>query len=267
MHTKKISDFFYQVLIPDNSEKRSSRIFNIGMLFLITLNIVAVILEIEQGLYQKYQVVFNGFEVFSVTVFTIEYILRLWVCINDKKYSNPVIGRIKYAIQPLQLIDLLAILPFYLPFIGIDLRFIRALRLFRLFRLFKIGRYSQSLKTLANVIKEKKEELSITLFSGFIILLISSILMYFVEHQAQPDQFSSILDGMWWGAITLTTVGYGDIYPITFLGKILGVIIAILGIGLFAMPAGIIASGFVTELQKRKTKKRICPHCGEELEE
>src|SRR5699024_5399228 len=119
------------------------------------------------------------------------------------------------ALQPLQIIDLLAFLPFYLPFIGLDLRFIRVVRLFRLFRLLKMGRYSHSLTTLINVIRSKKEELFITLFAGLILLVMASSTMYLVEHQAQPDVFSSIPDAMWWGVVTLTTVGYGDVYPVT----------------------------------------------------
>ena len=178
-----------------------------------------------------------------------------------------MLGRIRFALQPLQIIDLLAILPFYLPFIGIDLRFLRAVQLFRLFRLLKMGRYSQSLTTLTNVIKSKKEELSITLFAGFILLIIASSLIYLVENEAQPEAFHSIPNSMWWGVVTLTTVGYGDVYPKTALGKIIGACIALLGIGLFALPAGIIASGFASEIQKKETEIKVCPHCGKKISE
>ena len=121
------------------------------------------------------------------------------------------------------LIDLIAILPFYIPKITLlDLRFVRALRLFRIFRLFKIGRYSNALKIFHRAIRSKKEELLITLFAGGILLIIASSLIYFVENKSQPELFSSIPASMWWGVITLTTVGYGDIFPITVIGKILG---------------------------------------------
>ena len=163
------------------------------------------------------------------------------------------------------LIDLLSFLPFYLPLGGLDLRIIRAVRLVRLFRIFKMGRYTQSLSMLANVIKTKKEELVITLFSGGVLLIIASSMMYFIERQAQPDLFGSIPDAIWWGASTLTSVDYGDVYPVTLLGKLMGLFIAVVGIGLFALPAGIIASGFATELQKQKQKKIICPHCGKDI--
>lgn len=246
-------------------ENRPSRFFNIGMLILISLNVIAVILATVNSIYLRHKVFFDAFEVFSVIVFTIEYVLRLWLCTSQRGFEPSVSGRIKFALQPLQLIDLIAILPFFLPVVGLDLRFVRAVRLFRLFRLFKIGRYSQSLRTISNVLKSKKEELWITVFTGFILLIFASSLMYIVENNAQPDKFKSIPDAMWWGAATLTTVGYGDIYPVTILGKILGSIIAMLGIGLFALPAGIVASGFASEIQKNKREKKICPHCGKEI--
>jgi voltage-gated potassium channel len=128
-----------------------------------------------------------------------------------------------------------------------------------------MGRYSSSLTVLVKVIRSKKEELTITLFSGLILLIIASSLVYIVEHDAQPEVFSSIPASMWWGTVTLTTVGYGDIYPKTMFGKFLGAFISILGIGLFALPAGIIASGFSSELQKPSTGPTICPYCGKDI--
>jgi voltage-gated potassium channel len=256
----------YEELFPgrDNAVNRA---YNIGMLALIVMNVIAVILETEPGLYQRYKLPFEVFDVFSVLVFTIEYIVRLWVCTEEPKYSSPIKGRIKYALEPLTLIDLLSFLPFYIPFASVDLRFIRSVRLIRLFRVLKMGRYSESLNTLSRVFRAKKEELVVTLYAGFILLIISSSFMYLVEHEAQPEAFSSIPSAMWWGAVTLTTVGYGDIYPKTVLGKALGALIAMLGIGLFALPAGIIASGFASEIQNKTKVIKVCPHCGKEIEE
>jgi voltage-gated potassium channel len=234
---------------------------------LITLNVLSVILETVKSLSTQYEAFFHNFELFSVIIFTIEYLLRLWTANMEEGYKHPIIGRGKWALTPLAMVDLLAILPFYLPvFIPLDLRFIRALRLFRLFRLLKMGRYSESMKTFGNVIKNKKEELFVTLFGLTILLVIASSLMYYFENAAQPEAFSSIPAAMWWGVATLTTVGYGDVYPITPIGKFLGAIIAILGIGMFALPAGILGSGFVEEMQKKRTKHRVCPHCGEDIE-
>lgn len=256
----------YEELFPgrDNSVNRA---YNLGMMVLIVLNVLAVILETEPGLYQSYKPYFVGFEVFSVFVFTVEYLVRLWVCTEEPEFQAPVLGRIRYALKAMTLIDLFSFLPFYLPYLHVDLRFIRSVRLFRIFRVLKMGRYSESLNTLSRVIRSKKEELAVTLYAGFILLIISSSFMYMVEHKAQPDVFSSIPASMWWGAVTLTTVGYGDVYPKTLLGKMLGACIAVLGIGLFALPAGIIASGFAAELQNKAKKAVRCPHCGKEIEE
>lgn len=201
-------------------------------------------------------------------VFTLEYLLRLWTCTVDTRFHGAIKGRIRFAATPFALVDLIAILPFYLPmFLPLDLRFIRALRLFRLFRILKMGRYSESLKMLGNVLREKKEELLITIFVVLILLVISSSLMYFIENEAQPKAFSSIPSAMWWGVATLTTVGYGDVYPITPLGKFLGAIIALLGIGAVAVPAGILTSGFAGKIHEKYGKRTICPHCGKDIHE
>jgi len=130
-----------------------------------------------------------------------------------------------------------------------------------------MGRYSEALKTFGIVLKRRKEELLMAVFSVLILLVIASSLMYFVENEAQPEAFSSIPVAMWWGVVTLTTVGYGDVYPITAAGKLLGAIMALLGIGMFALPAGILASGFAEEIQRRQKKRRICPHCGKDIDE
>jgi voltage-gated potassium channel len=265
MMLNKIKQTAFEIIDPTHSDDGASRVFNIGMIFLIFINILAVVLETEEGLYSQHKTLFHFFDVFSVGVFTVEYILRLWTCTEHLKYNSPITGRIRYALTASMLIDLFSFLPFYMPLGGLDLRIIRAVRLFRLFRLFKIGRYSQSLNKLVNVITSKKEELLITLFSGGILLIIASSLMYFIEREAQPDVFGSIPAAMWWAAVTLTTVGYGDVYPVTVLGKLLTAFIAVLGIGLFALPAGIIASGFAAELQKQKPEHMICPHCGKEI--
>ena len=142
----------------------------------------------------------------------------------------------------------------------------RAFRLFRLFRILKLARYSESLQTFVDVLRLKKEELMLMLFAIIILLIISSSLVYEAENEAQPEAFSSIPAAMWWGVVTLGTVGYGDIFPITPMGKLIGSFVVILGIGLFALPTGILASGFAEVLAKRKEERQkgreMCPHCG-----
>jgi len=261
---KKVKKRTFEILEIASADDLLSRTLDIFIMTLIFLNVIAVILETVQSFSPQYTLFFEAFEIFSVSIFTIEYLLRLWTCTTDNRFKGAIKGRIRFAVTPLALVDLIAILPFYLPMIvSLDLRFIRAVRLFRLFRLFKIGRYSESLKTLGCVLKEKKEELLITVFLVLTLLVIASSLMYFVE----PKSFSSIPAAMWWGVTTLTTVGYGDIYPKTPIGRFLGAIIAIVGIGMFALPAGILASGFAEEIQRKREGQTICPHCGKDIDE
>jgi len=250
---KRIKERLYEILEIAAVGDIPSKLFDIFIMTLITFNVIAVILATVERFNLQYQYYFRIFEIFSVTIFTIEYLLRLWTCTINKKFRNSVTGRIKYTLTPFAIIDILAILPFYLPMIiPLDLRFIRAVRLFRLFRLFKMGRYSKAVFILKKVLKEKKEELILVIFVVFLLLIIFSSLMYFIEKEAQPEAFSSIPEAMWWGIITLTTVGYGDVYPITPLGKILGALIAFLGIGMFALPAGILGSGLVEVVRKKE---------------
>ena len=244
-----------------------SRAFDIFIISVISLNVVTVMLETVDSLSSPYGLAFDVIEICSVIIFTTEYVLRLWSCTADEQFASPVLGRIRFALTPMAIVDLVAILPFYLPmFVHLDLRFIRILRLFRMFRLFKMGRYVESLRICGNVFKAKKEELVIGMFVVVVLLVFAASFMYVVEHEAQPDVFSSIPASMWWGVATLTTVGYGDVYPVTPFGKVFGAIIAILGIGLFAVPAGILASAFAEEMQRRKGQHTKCPHCGETLD-
>ena len=244
------------------SGTRLGKLFELWMLCLIALNVVALILETVQPVHRSAPDLFHGFEVFSVAVFTLEYLLRLWSCTAAEKYSHPVMGRVRFAFTPLAIVDLLAILPFYLPQVDIDLRFVRIVRLFRVA---KIGRYSKALSTFARVAAAKRAELIAILSILVILLILASSLMYYAENEAQPDQFSSIPAAMWWGIATLTTIGYGDIYPITGIGKLLAGLVAVLGIGMFALPTGILGAAFVEEIQGVKKKRTICPHCGKEI--
>ena len=258
----------YEILEKASLNDVASQVFDIFIMSLIALNVVAVILQTVESLSSRYSQFFHVFEVCSIVVFTAEYAMRLWSCTAEQKDPKTIRGRVRFATSPLAMVDLIAILPFYLPMLlPLDLRFIRVVRLFRLFRLFKMARYSEALKTFGNVLRAKKEELFITLFVVFILLIVASSLMYLIENQVQPERFSSIPAAMWWGVATLTTVGYGDIFPVTPLGKVLGAIIALLGIGMFALPAGILGSGFVGEIQKKTRSIQVCPHCGKNLYE
>lgn len=257
----------YEILEVAAPGDRASRLFDIFILSLIALNVVALVVETVKPVYEKSPLFFRGFEVVSVLIFSVEYLLRIWSCTASPDYGSPVRGRFRFAVTPLVLIDLFAVLPFYIPFVGLDLRFIRAVRLFRLFRVAKLGRYSVALRTFGRVLSAKKEELITAVFFLLLLLVLASSLMYFAENEAQPERFSSIPSAMWWGIATLTTVGYGDVYPVTGFGKFLASVVAILGIGMFALPTGILGAAFLEEIQKSKTGSKVCPHCRKEIEE
>ncbi len=272
-HVKRRLHEILRVAGPDD---RVSHMVDKALFALILLNILAVSLETVESFNVNFSLYFKWFEIISVSIFTVEYLVRIWTCTFEEKFKSPVFGRVRYILTPMALIDLVAILPFFLPFVlpmtpGVDFRFVRAVRMFRILRILKLGRYSVTIQKLGRVMKNKKEELVITLGVVGILLVFASSLMYYVENSTQPDVFSSIPAAMWWGIATLTTVGYGDVYPITSAGKLLGALIAVLGIGMVALPAGILGSAFMEEIEEKRDKERednkknYCPHCGGKL--
>ena len=252
----------WEILELSKDNDSTSKYFDYFISILIGLNVVAIILETEKSIYEGYTAYFLYFELFSIVIFTAEYLLRFWSCVSSEAYREPILGRIKYLLTPMAVIDLIAIAPFYLAFIVADTRILRILRFLRLFRTAKHFRHSKTFHIIVNTIDRKKSELLSSLILMLSLLLVCSTGVYFVENEAQPEKFSSILASMWWAVATLTTVGYGDIYPITILGKILGAISAIFGIGLFALPAGLLASGFSDASEEEQS---TCPHCGKEI--
>ena len=208
------------------------------------------------------------FDVVSVIIFTVEYLLRVWSCNHDPRYRHFINGRLRFIFSLDGLIDLLAILPFYVHvFVGFDLRILRILRLLRFLRLFRLTAYMRSAQMVRNVFVSRANELKLALVLVLFFIIIASCLIYFAEHLAQPDEFSSIPATMWYAVVTATSIGYGDMVPITTLGKTLSSLISLAGLPLFALPAGIITAGFLEEIRKsKKGKRRHCPHCGKLLE-
>jgi voltage-gated potassium channel len=255
----------YNLLEPSVSGNKAAKAIEVLLISLIFANIVAIILESVKSIDDEYGPFFHSLEFFSVIIFSVEYVLRLWTAPENPKFQHPFGGRMKYALSPMALIDLFSILPFYIGFMKMDMRFIRIVRTFRLIRVLKIARYLKALNLIQAVLRERKEQIVLSvMFIVFLLVMVSTI-MFYVEHEAQPEVFSSIPVTMWWGIETLTTVGYGDMIPATVLGKILGGMIAILGIGLFALPAGILSSGLTEHLHGNSKKKKRCPHCGGEI--
>ncbi|MDH5698095.1 MAG: ion transporter [Nitrosopumilus sp.] len=263
--TNKVLKRAYEILEGTTNDKVTKG-FQIFIITLIAVNVLVVIIETEESVLDEYGYLFTPFEVFSIIIFTAEYVGRIIVCKLNPTYNNSKFGFIRFMFSPMMLVDLSAILPFFLPFVVTDTRFIRIIRLLRLFRLFKLARYSDPMQTLGEVFKSKAGDLAVAFFILFIVLIFASSLMYYAEHEAQPEIFSSIPASMWWGVITLTTIGYGDAYPVTIAGKIIGGGVAILGIAVYAIPTGIMASAFTEELRKKRDEsKNTCPHCGKDI--
>ena len=256
----------FAILEEPGPADRIGHVVRVFLVSLIALNILAVILDSIASLAAKWACPLRVFEIASVGVFTVEYLLRIWVAAERAEYRRPVLGRLRYLLTPLAILDLLAILPFYLPLIlPFDLRYLRMFRMLRMLRMAKFGRYSRSVQILRDVLVDRKNELLAAASLLVAVVVMASGLMYAVEHEAQPTVFTSIPATMWWAVATLSTMGI-DMRPVTPVGKILASLIAVCGILLFALPAGIVSSGFVEKYMEAR-KSRTCPHCGKSLEE
>jgi voltage-gated potassium channel len=256
----------YEILEQPDHQDALSFLVDIGIAGLIIVNVIVLALETVESIDARLHGIFRAIELFSVLVFTIEYLLRVWVCVESPKYRHPVRGRLRFAVSFFALVDLLAVLPFYIAPLTGDLRFMRAVRLLRFLWLAKLGEHSQAVRTITEVFTRKRHELGATLFLGFLLLLLASSAMYFAEHEHQPEGFGSIPETMWWSVVTMTTVGYGDVYPQSIPGRVIGAMIAVCGIMMFAIPTAIIGSGFYDVWQERKGP-RTCPHCGKKIED
>jgi len=242
----------FRILEHNSEDNPAGRFLSRFIVALIIANGIAVVMETNQLIYTRYLEYFALFELFSVQVFTIEYIGRLWAIAEHPRFRHLPAwrSRISYLLSPMALVDLLAIAPFYLSlFIPIDLRY---LRLFRLLRLLKLTHYFDGLHVFIAVLRREAGAIAGALLTMLILIILSACLMFTVENAAQPGHFSSIAQAIWWAVVTLTTVGYGDITPITFAGKLLAIIIMLLGVGAMALPAGIMAARFTEELQSRR---------------
>jgi voltage-gated potassium channel len=241
----------YQILESGGSGDRTSTLCDAFLVVLILANVAAVVLATVPAYDEAYATAFLAFEIVSVAIFTLEYGLRLWVAPEHAPYGHltPARARLAWALSPAGIVDLLAIAPFYAgQLVSIDLRY---LRIFRLVRFLKLARYSTGLRSLVNAVHAERRALtgSFVILGGMIVT--AAALAYLAEREAQPETFGSIPAAMWWAAATLTTVGYGDAVPVTVIGKALGMVVMLFGFAAFAVPVGIVATAFASEIHRR----------------
>tara|TARA_R110002049_G_scaffold102736_2_gene248576 strand:+ start:13060 stop:13779 length:720 start_codon:yes stop_codon:yes gene_type:complete len=224
-------------LVELNDNKRSRR-FAYFIQFLIIFSVITFSIETLPDLKPQTKVVLNAIEAFCVVIFTFEYVARIYVADSKPKFIFSFFG----------IIDFLAILPFYLSF-GVDLRSLRLLRMFRLFRLFKLVRYNKAMRHFANAMILAKEQIILFMIITLMLIYFTAVGIYYFENEAQPDHFSSIFSSLWWSIVTLTTVGYGDVYPITVGGRIFTFFMLLIGLGVVAIPTGIISSSLTKAVE------------------
>ena len=273
---RKMKRTIFEIIQPAKEGNLASKLFDVFIVLLIFFSIASVFISTFDVSQNVIKFLIRA-EWWVLAVFTVEYLLRIWTA--DMLYPElpPWRARLKYVFSWMAIIDLAAILPFYLPlFMAVDPVVIRSLRLVRLLRLFKLSRYTDAVDAIWSVFRNKIQEIVVSVVFVVMVLIIASLLIYYAEHDAQPDKFANAFSGVWWAVATLTTVGYGDIYPVTGIGRFLGGIIALTGIGLVAVPTGIISAGFVELLERnrgsrkcdadeQKEKPNYCPHCGKKL--
>lgn len=250
---RKIRRRAWELLDVGRKNDKLSEFTDIVLITLISLNVLAVIIESVPEIYAAYPGFFESFEVFSVIAFTIEYVFRVWSITEsmESKFRHPLWGRLRFMMTPMQLLDLIVIAPFYLVFfIQVDLRMLRVLRLLRVFRL---TRYSSSMGLLLQVLKKEGRNIGAALFVLLLLIIMAASLTFLAEHEAQPEAFGSIPAALWWAVVTMTTIGYGDVVPVTVMGRIFGAVIGIISVGMVALPAGLLASGFSEALERRRT--------------
>ncbi len=276
---KKIKQRTHEILEVAGPNDIASRVVDIILMCLILINVVLIIadtFELPPSAVKIGRVV----ETVSVVVFTVEYLLRLWVAELSYPELPPFRARLRYIRSFAALIDLISLLPSFIGFMSANFMVLRMLRVLRLLRAFKLSRYTHALRDIGEVFRKKAGQLiSSTLVVSF-LMVISSVLMYDAEHEAQPEVFDNALSGLWWAIATVTTVGYGDIYPVTAIGRVMSSVIALLGIGFVAVPTGIITAGFseqITQMRAEEEKaskasdtsgdeKKYCPYCGHKLD-
>ena len=242
-----------EILESGQKGDRTSRVCDTLIALLVVINIIAVTLESVSDFSVKYADQFFAIECFSVVIFSIEYLTRLWASAAKNAAEDKIFGssRLGYMLSFSGVIDLVSILPFYLQalFPGLDLRVLRTLRLLRIF---KLSNYNTAIEDLFSAVYEERKSFIAALYLFVIAFVLTSSLIYYAENDVQPEKFASIPDAMYWSLITLTTVGYGDVSPVTWIGKVISVATALMGVSVVALLTGILANAFSNQIARRK---------------
>ena len=247
---KSLRQQVYALINPTDTSGKLHEYFDTLIVWWVLISVSAVILESVQSLEAVFHVEFVVLDAVAVMIFSIEYILRLYSCVEDPRFQGAVAGRFRYAKSPLALIDFLAIVPFYLEVLLHSIVDLRFLRIFRLMRLLKLTRYTQATGTLFKALRREWPVIAASTFIMLLLVVLTASLGYLFEHEAQPDKFENIPQSIYWAVVTLASVGYGDISPVTPVGRLMTMIMALVGIGIFAVPAAILSTAFNDQLHK-----------------
>lgn len=229
-------------------------LLNLLLTVIIIVSVAFALIETEETVVRGREAFFDATELVIGVIFLVEYLARLYAAPELRPHMSPWKARLRWMISPFALVDLAALLPLFLSGQAAPSAVLRLVRLLRIIRLAKLGRMSRAMTLVVDVFSSRRFELGVTGAIGGMLLILVATLLYLVEGQVQPEKFGSIPRALWWGVITLTTIGYGDVYPITPIGKVLAGVTAVLGIGLVAAPTGILASGFAEALREQREK-------------
>lgn len=250
----------FHILHKPSRQNPWARYVNYLLAALIVSNASLVAIETLPNLSARFHSIFVGFEVMSTSIFALEYLARIWVCVEQGRYAHPLWGRLRYALSPLPILDLIVVLTFWST---VDLRFLRVARMVRLLKVLNLAHFEDSLHRVGAALSRRRELLIVAMVMMVFLIYASAAVLYQLEHSAQPNTFSSIPETLWWAMTTLTTIGYGDMVPITPLGKLCAGLISVFGIGVFALPTAIVTAAIV-EAGASDRGIVICKHCGKE---
>lgn len=256
---------------PDPGNPWARRV-NYVLVALIVLNALSVALESVADIAQPWRDEFRALEIGSTALFAVEYLARLWVCVEQQRLRHPVWGRLRYALQPLPLLDLIVVVTFFSAW---DLRFLRVMRLVRLLKVLRLYEFEAALDRLAVSLRRRRQLLWVSVALMLVCVYASSALLYQAEHRAQPQVFTSIPATFWWACETFTTIGYGDMAPVTPLGRWFVGLVAVFGIGVFALPTAIVTAAIIESSAPHEPgtdhahkaadghDPAVCPTCGQ----